>query len=48
MIAQKILNNNLILVCDENGQEQVVMGKGLRFFNQVGQELSREHGRRCS
>lgn len=43
MIVQKILNNNLILVCDENGQEQVVMGKGLRFFNQVGQELSREH-----
>ena len=43
MIVQKILNNNLILACDENGQEQVVMGKGLRFFNQVGQELSREH-----
>lgn len=43
MIVQKILNNNLILVLDEHGREQIVMGKGLRFFNQVGQELQQEH-----
>lgn len=32
MIVQKILNNNLVLVADEEGREQIVMGKGLRFF----------------
>lgn len=42
MIVQKILNNNLVLVADEEGREQIVMGKGLRFFCQVGQELPRE------
>ena len=39
MIVKKILNNNLILVSDENDREQIVMGKGLRFINQVGEEL---------
>ncbi len=43
MIVKKILNNNLILVADENGREQIAMGKGLRFFSQVGQELQLEH-----
>ncbi|EIA24029.1 Transcription antiterminator, partial [Candidatus Arthromitus sp. SFB-3] len=33
MIVEKILNNNLILTIDENGIEQIVMGKGLRFIN---------------
>lgn len=32
MTVQKILNNNLILATDETGREQIVMGKGLRFF----------------
>lgn len=39
MTVQKILNNNLILATDEAGREQVVMGKGLRFFCRVGEEL---------
>lgn len=43
MIVQKVLNNNLILASDESGREQIVMGKGLRFFCQVGQELPAEH-----
>ncbi len=42
MIVQKILNNNLILTTDENGVEQIVMGKGLRFINTVGEELKQE------
>lgn len=42
MIVQKILNNNLILTIDKNGVEQIVMGKGLRFINQVGEELKQE------
>lgn len=43
MTVQKILNNNLILATDETGREQIVMGKGLRFFCQVGQALPAEH-----
>lgn len=39
MIVKKILNNNLILVSDEMGKEHIVMGKGLRFSNTVGEEL---------
>ncbi|MDO4554313.1 MAG: PRD domain-containing protein [Lachnospiraceae bacterium] len=39
MIVKKILNNNLILASDQDGSEQIVMGKGLRFMNQVGEEL---------
>lgn len=42
MIVRKILNNNLLLAADENGREQIVMGKGLRFPNQVGEELRQE------
>ena len=40
MIVKKILNNNLILVSDEEGKENIVMGKGLRFINQVGEKLN--------
>lgn len=39
VIVKKILNNNLILVSDEMGKEHIVMGKGLRFSNTVGEEL---------
>lgn len=42
MIVRKILNNNLLLAADESGHEQIVMGKGLRFLNQVGEELCQE------
>lgn len=42
MIVQKILNNNLLLVENENGQEQIAMGKGLRFSYKVGDALKSE------
>lgn len=43
MIVKKILNNNLILVADEHEKEHIVMGKGLRFSNTVGEELVESH-----
>ncbi len=43
MQVKKILNNNLILVEDPYGHEQIVMGRGLRFINQVGEELKNEN-----
>lgn len=43
MRVVKILNNNYILVEDPNGIECIVMGKGLRFSNQVGSELKEEN-----
>ena len=43
MIVYKILNNNLIMTRDENRIEQIVMGKGLRFINQVGEKLNQEN-----
>ena len=43
MRVVKILNNNYILVEDPNGNECIVMGKGLRFSNQVGSELKEEN-----
>lgn len=43
MKVVKILNNNYILVEDSNGNECIVMGRGLRFFNQVGRELKEEN-----
>lgn len=43
MRVVKILNNNYILVEDEHGNELIVMGKGLRFLNQVGSRLKEEN-----
>jgi len=43
MKVVKILNNNYILVEDAKGNEFIVMGKGLRFSNQVGTELKEEN-----
>lgn len=43
MRVVKVLNNNYILVEDAGGKEFIVMGKGLRFLNQVGEELKREN-----
>ncbi len=43
MIVKKILNNNLLLTIDKNGFEQIVMGKGIRFINNVGEKLKQEH-----
>lgn len=38
MIIQKILNNNVVIV-EMNGEETVVMGKGLAFGKKVGQSF---------
>lgn len=38
MIIRKVLNNNLLLV-EENGQEQIAMGRGLRFAYKVGDTI---------
>ena len=43
MIVYKILNNNLIMTRDEHRIEQIVMGKGLRFINQVGEKHNHEN-----
>lgn len=43
MRVVKILNNNYILVEDANGTEYIVMGRGLRFSNRVGDELKEEN-----
>ncbi|SFN19432.1 transcriptional antiterminator, BglG family [Izhakiella capsodis] len=39
MKISKILNNNVVLVCDEHQHEQVVMGRGLAFQKRVGELL---------
>ena len=38
MIIEKFLNNNMLLVND-NHEEMIVMGKGLRFHYKVGDEI---------
>ena len=43
MRVLKVLNNNYLLVEDDRGNEQIVMGKGLRFSNQVGEELKKDN-----
>ncbi|KAI4449439.1 Cryptic beta-glucoside bgl operon antiterminator [Eubacterium plexicaudatum ASF492] len=42
MRVVKILNNNYILAADADGNEYIVMGKGLRFSYQIGSELKEE------
>ncbi|ELD0488093.1 transcriptional antiterminator BglG [Escherichia coli] len=39
MKIAKILNNNVVVVLDERGREQVVMGRGLAFQKRVGAAL---------
>ncbi len=39
MKIAKILNNNVVVVQDERGREQVVMGRGLAFQKRVGDAL---------
>ncbi|KQN55747.1 BglG family transcription antiterminator LicT [Erwinia sp. Leaf53] len=39
MIIAKVLNNNVVIVHDQQGQEQVVMGRGLAFKKRAGDEL---------
>lgn len=42
LIVKKVLNNNFILTVDGNGKEHVVLGKGLRFHNEVGKPLDED------
>ncbi|MCE0828641.1 BglG family transcription antiterminator [Buttiauxella ferragutiae ATCC 51602] len=42
MKIAKILNNNVVVILDEHGREQVVMGRGLGFQKQVGEPLEKE------
>lgn len=39
MEIQKVINNNIVSSLDEQGQEVVVMGRGLGFKAKVGQEI---------
>lgn len=42
MNIAKILNNNVVVILDEQGREQVVMGRGLGFQKQVGDALAED------
>lgn len=39
MRIQRILNNNVVITLDENGEERVVCGKGIAFKKKAGDEL---------
>lgn len=39
MVINKILNNNVVVVKDKNGNEKIVMGKGLAFKKNVGESF---------
>lgn len=39
MKIAKVLNNNVVVVLDERGREQVVMGRGLAFQKHIGDTL---------
>ena len=38
----KILNNNVAVVMDENGQEKIVMGKGICYKKKPGDVILEE------
>lgn len=38
----KVLNNNAAVILDKNGQEKIVMGKGICFKRRAGEEISKE------
>ena len=40
MKVRKVLNNNVIITCDEQNKEIIVMGKGLAFGLKVGMEIN--------
>ncbi|MEG0215739.1 MAG: CAT RNA binding domain-containing protein, partial [Hungatella sp.] len=42
MKIDKIINNNVVSVLEENGTEIVLMGRGLGFHTQKGQEIPEE------
>lgn len=40
MIIHKILNNNVVITLDGNGQEQIVMGRGIAFKRKIGDRIA--------
>lgn len=42
MRIYKILNNNVAVVMDENGQEKIVMGRGICFRKKAGEEIGED------
>ena len=38
MIIQRILNNNVVIVKNKKGQEEIVCGKGIAFKKKVGKD----------
>lgn len=42
MKIAKILNNNVVVILDEQGDEQVVMGRGLAFHKHIGDALEQD------
>lgn len=42
MLIDKILNNNVVIVRDENNNEQIVMGKGIAFKKKAGDEFDQD------
>lgn len=39
MIVEKVLNNNVVVILNENNVEQIVMGRGIAFQKKVGDTL---------
>ena len=39
MVIHKIINNNVVSIIDEHGNEQIVMGKGIAFQKKSGDEF---------
>ncbi|MGL5313013.1 MAG: BglG family transcription antiterminator LicT [Peptostreptococcaceae bacterium] len=44
MKVEKVLNNNAFISLDENGQEIIIMGKGIAFGKKQGQEVQLSGG----
>ena len=42
MIINKVLNNNVITIINENNEESVVMGRGIAFQKKKGDEIDQE------
>lgn len=42
MIIQRILNNNVVIIFDEDGEERVVCGKGIAFKKKIGDEIQED------
>ena len=47
MIIQRILNNNVVIVKNKKGQEEIVCGKGIAFKKKVGEFVDVSESIRC-